>query len=139
MTKGEQYILLPGDVSWVDEAGVSKPTIEPRIQHLSCFAGGMVGLGAKVFDHPEDLSVARKLVDGCIWGYENGRLGIMPEIMHTVACEDRSSCRWDEERWHREMKEMNDEKNEVQHLPPGVSKIDDGRYILRYFLMFLFS
>lgn len=27
-------------------------------------------MGAKVFNRPDELVVARKLVDGCIWAYE---------------------------------------------------------------------
>lgn len=136
MTKDGQDILHPGDVSWVEQDGESAPKIEPKAQHLSCFAGGMVALGAKVFGRLEDLSVARKLVEGCIWGYESGQLGIMPEVMHTIACDDRNDCPWDEEKWRREIEASFPEKtaDEVlkdRNLPPGVSKIDDGRYILR--------
>jgi mannosyl-oligosaccharide alpha-1,2-mannosidase len=133
MTEDGQHVLHPGDVSWDDQ---SLPKIEPKIQHLSCFAGGMVALGAQAFERPDELTVARRLVDGCIWGYESGRLGIMPEIMHTVACEDPSDCPWDEERWRHGVEEAFPEESaevniEARHLPPGVSKIDDGRYILR--------
>ncbi|KUL82573.1 hypothetical protein ZTR_09353 [Talaromyces verruculosus] len=136
MTKDGQDVLLPGDVSWYDRDGVARPKIEPKAQHLSCFAGGMVALGAKVFEYPEDLSVARKLVDGCIWGYESAPLGIMPEIIHTVACENQQDCPWDESKWHREVESsfpenLAEETILSRHLAPGVSKIDDGRYILR--------
>ncbi|OKL59380.1 hypothetical protein UA08_05251 [Talaromyces atroroseus] len=134
MTDDGQYVLHPGDVSWDEN---SQPKIEPKIQHLSCFAGGMVALGAQAFGRPEELTVARRLTDGCIWGYESGRLGIMPEIMHTVPCEDESDCPWDEERWRHGVEgAFPDEESaeatiEARHLPPGVSKIDDARYILR--------
>lgn len=133
MTKDGRHVLFPGDVMWDDD----QPTIEAKAQHLSCFAGGMAALGARVFERPEDEIVARRLVDGCIWGYENGLLGIMPEIIRLVACEDeQDGCPWDEEKWYDAVEqEYPDEPAEdtikARHLPPGVVKIDDGRYILR--------
>ncbi|EED17791.1 mannosyl-oligosaccharide alpha-1,2-mannosidase, putative [Talaromyces stipitatus ATCC 10500] len=132
MTEDGRHVLFPGDVSW----NGNEPTIEAKAQHLSCFAGGMVALGAQAFGRPEELTVARRLVDGCIWGYESGVSGIMPEIIRPVACEDQNSCPWDEDKWHRGVEEQYPEESaettiKARHLPPGVSKIDDGRYILR--------
>lgn len=132
-------VLLPGDVSSDGQTPLSELKTEGKAQHLSCFAGGMVALGAKVFNVPEDLDVARKLVDGCLWGYEINKLGIMPEIMRTVVCEDSHNCIWDEGRWHREVDQAfpddngsAEEKIKTRRLPSGITKIDDGRYILRY-------
>lgn len=139
MTKGDEDVLLSGEISSDGQTPISQLRTEAKAQHLGCFAGGMVAIGAKIFDNAEELVIARKLVDGCLWGYETGNLGIMPEIMHTVACEDQSQCPWDQHRWHQEVDrafpndEMTaEEKIQKQHLPPGVSKIDDTRYILRY-------
>jgi len=53
-------------------------------QHLGCFAGGMVGIGARMFSHEEDMATARKLMEGCLWAYENARGGIMPEILELI-------------------------------------------------------
>jgi mannosyl-oligosaccharide alpha-1,2-mannosidase len=72
------------------------------------------------------------------WGYESGVLGIMPEMMHTIACDNWNNCPWDKNRWYQNVdhKFSNDprsaqEKIASKHLPAGVSKIDDGQYILR--------
>lgn len=65
--------------------------------------------------------------------------GIMPEIMHTVACENENDCPWNEAKWHEKVSEMidgdDDDKTKIENhrLPPGVANVDDGRYILRYF------
>jgi len=65
-------------------------------------------------------------------------LGIMPEIMHTIPCADSENCKWDE---HKRVELVNDAndgpesaatKIERFHLRPGVVKVDDRRYILRY-------
>jgi mannosyl-oligosaccharide alpha-1,2-mannosidase len=136
MTKNGEDILFAGKL-WAD-GFTSDSKTEPEAQHLGCFAGGMVAVGAKVFDIADDMKVARKLVNGCLWGYETGALGIMPEIIHTVPCLDPSHCPWSQEEWHNAVKKafINSKKlpEEIikdHHLPPGVTKINDARYILR--------
>ena len=117
--------------------------IDPRGQHLGCFTGGMVGIGAKIFDRPEEMAIARKLVDGCIWAYDSLITGIMPEVFHMVRCEDPSSCDWDERKWHEAIASFDrvDEEDtpmeridqiiKDKRLPKGFSDISDRRYILR--------
>ena len=74
----------------------------PQAQHLSCFAGGMVALAAKVFDATNEFDTARQLVDGCLWAYESMPSGIMPEIFTAVPCDKQihQDCRWSEDHWH---------------------------------------
>lgn len=110
---------------------------DPQSQHLTCFTGGMVGLGSRAFNVPEQMKLARQLTDGCTWGYEIMPRGIMPEIMHLVACET-TDCSWNASLWHDSVKSRNWNTDEdildrikALHLPPGVSKVDDKRYILR--------
>jgi mannosyl-oligosaccharide alpha-1,2-mannosidase len=59
------------------------------VQHLGCFAGGMVAIGSKIFNKKQDMATAWKMVEGCLWGYENSPNGIMPEIMSLIPCHDR--------------------------------------------------
>ena len=68
-------------------------------EHLSCYAGGMVALGAKAFGIDEDMDTAAKLTDACVWAYEATRTGIMPERFTLVPCESTASCPWDETRY----------------------------------------
>ncbi|BDD54737.1 hypothetical protein MAP00_000329 [Monascus purpureus] len=72
MAPGSENLLFPGDISSDGQIPLSQLKLEAKVQHLSCFAGGMVAIGAKAFNSPDDLTVARKLVEGCIWGYEHG-------------------------------------------------------------------
>ncbi|KKY36221.1 putative class i alpha-mannosidase 1a [Diaporthe ampelina] len=37
---------------------------EYEVTHLTCFLGGMFGLGAKIFDSPDDLEIGKRLTDG---------------------------------------------------------------------------
>jgi mannosyl-oligosaccharide alpha-1,2-mannosidase len=137
MTSDGRSILLAGQVDSDGKTPVANLKTEPQAQHLGCFAGGMVGLAAKIFSNSEDMDIAKKLVEGCLWGYENLPNGIMPEIMHTVPCTSQSQCNWDEQKWIDAVNASYDDsrdglaKIKASHLPKGVAKVDDGRYILR--------
>lgn len=138
MTNGGEDIRLAGQTYSDGDTPLTDLKIDPEGQHLGCFAGGMVAIGAKIFDSTKDLELARKLVEGCLWAYEIMPLGIMPEILHTVACENAEDCPWDEKLWHEKIAEVHTEQVDVaqkilrHRLQPGIIKIDDGRYILRY-------
>jgi mannosyl-oligosaccharide alpha-1,2-mannosidase len=142
MTADGKSVLLAGQTNSDGKVPLSELTIEAQAQHLGCFAGGMVGLGAKIFNNDEEMDVAKKLVEGCLWGYENMPHGIMPEIIHTVPCQSKDQCEWDERKWldavNTAYEGPEDVSTKVQqhHLPKGVVKVDDTRYILR-FVIFL--
>ncbi|KAK3058935.1 hypothetical protein LTR09_000500 [Extremus antarcticus] len=118
----------------------------PEGQHLSCFAGGMVALAAKVFDQAEELETARQLVEGCLWAYESMPSGVMPEIFRAIPCQGGShhKCTWSEAEWHAAVSahihrydpsEQSDESAQQiiaeRNLPPGIVDIPDARYSLR--------
>jgi len=67
--------------------------------HLSCFIGGMVGMGAKIFNRGGELDIAVKLMDGCVWAYETSATGIMPEDLVPMICDSMDECPWTETRW----------------------------------------
>lgn len=69
--------------------------------HLACFAGGMFGIGAKIFGIKGDLQIAARLTAGCIWAYESTETGIMPESFELMPCESMDNCPWDEELWRK--------------------------------------
>ncbi|OAA66538.1 class 1 alpha-mannosidase [Niveomyces insectorum RCEF 264] len=111
-TPSPRPILFPGDKHTNGKLPAATVNTLPKIQHLSCFAGGMVGLGARLFDRPGDMAVARDLVEGCLWAYENGPAGIMPEIMTVSMCprspiaggdaaslSSTTECTWSEKDW----------------------------------------
>ncbi|TDZ38701.1 Endoplasmic reticulum mannosyl-oligosaccharide 1,2-alpha-mannosidase [Colletotrichum trifolii] len=72
---------------------------EYEVTHLTCFIGGMFGLGGKIFERPEDIEIAKKLTDGCVWAYESMPSGIMPEGASVVPCASTQSCPWNETLW----------------------------------------
>ncbi|KAI9831179.1 MAG: hypothetical protein M1826_003844 [Phylliscum demangeonii] len=60
----------------------------PEGSHLTCFAGGMFAIGSKIFNRPDELDLAAKLTDGCVWAYESTTTGVMPEGFLVLACDD---------------------------------------------------
>jgi mannosyl-oligosaccharide alpha-1,2-mannosidase len=144
LTKDNQDILLSGGLAADSPADRS---LIPHCQHLGCFIGGMVAMGAQIFERPADLAIGRKLMDGCVWAYQTMPSGIMPESFDAVPCEDAASCPWDKKKWFEAIgKKVGDggeadkslsfeervrKRIEEHRLVPGISDIVDRRYILR--------
>ncbi|KAL8808429.1 MAG: hypothetical protein Q9223_003813 [Gallowayella weberi] len=77
--------------------------IKPELSHLGCFAGGMFAVGAKIFDRKEDLDIAKRLTDGCVWAYDMTPTGIMPEHFLVVPCEDMEDCPFNQTLWYEKL------------------------------------
>ncbi|OOG00425.1 glycoside hydrolase family 47 protein [Aspergillus carbonarius ITEM 5010] len=88
------------DVRFLSTVTVPKPPGRTKVvyegDHLSCFVGGMVGIGAKLFGIEGDLDLAYKLTDACVWAYESTKTGIMPEQFSLLPCKKGEKCEWDE-------------------------------------------
>jgi mannosyl-oligosaccharide alpha-1,2-mannosidase len=137
-------IMISGDVQVV--GGVDEPVkLKPKGQHLTCFAGGMVGLAAKIFDRPEDLRIAEELTAGCVWAYDISPNGIAPEIYTVMPCAADDDCKWSEQIWHDGITNVHGTGGKPvegltahaqsiiaeRRLSPGMVNVDDPRYILR--------
>jgi mannosyl-oligosaccharide alpha-1,2-mannosidase len=84
------------------EATTNKSALNYRYEgsHLGCFTGGMLGIGAKIFGLEGDLSLAKKLTEGCVWAYGATTTGIMPETFTMLPCESMETCKWNETRYY---------------------------------------
>lgn len=116
-------------------------------QHLTCFLGGVYAVGSKIFNRPDDLVVAKKLVDGCVWAYEASPNGIAPELWRMWPCPDPTNCPWDEQEYYKGVvahgpsvdsairpktnEELARQFIERNTLRPGFTDVRDTRYILR--------
>jgi mannosyl-oligosaccharide alpha-1,2-mannosidase len=118
---GSLDILFSGNAVVQQDGSVSRV---PEGQHLSCFTGGMFGLGGKLFNIPEHVEIGEELAQGCGWAYAAFPTGIMPEIFGMIPCETPSleKCGWDEERWGRDGD---------KRLQKGFNNARDPRYLLR--------
>jgi mannosyl-oligosaccharide alpha-1,2-mannosidase len=144
LTPDDRDALLSGTATAA--SSTDKPILNPEGQHLTCFVGGMIGLASKIFDRPQDLDTAKKLVEGCIWAYETTPTGIMPEIFRTVPCLS-DNCSWTKEEWYAgivrqapsvdsslpqlHINERAEQIIKTTLLPPGFTLVRDTRYILR--------
>lgn len=102
MVKEDVDILFTGSytpVNYNSETNRMNGWFESSTGHLSCFVGGMFGLGAKIFDRPEDLETAIKLTDACVWSYASTASGVSPEDISPLVCDDMTSCTWNETTW----------------------------------------
>jgi mannosyl-oligosaccharide alpha-1,2-mannosidase len=132
-------ILMSGSARISGATGRTK--LDPEGQHLACFAGGMVALGARIWNRTDELDVARRLVDGCIWAYDSMPTGIMPESFTLIPCRGDEDCAWDATKWHAGVRAAGlddfdrnmDAADMIREdgLPPGFARIADRRYLLR--------
>ncbi|CCG83860.1 protein of unknown function [Taphrina deformans PYCC 5710] len=87
---GANQIMMSGDVIVSPGKGTK---FHPKSQHLTCFIGGMYAMGSKVFSRPQDLELAAKLTDGCVWTYDYTPTGVGPECFSVRECPDKA-CKW---------------------------------------------
>ncbi|KAF7547830.1 hypothetical protein G7Z17_g7460 [Cylindrodendrum hubeiense] len=157
LTPWKEPILISGDYVITDLPG-EKPTFTEvyRGQHLTCFAGGMVGMASRLFNQPQDLEVAIQLTEGCVWAYNATQTGLGPEVFNFVPCgglesSDPTACDWDEAKWLKAIETQNpnefteppmnkpegwkkptpQEVVDRHNIPKGMAMVGDPKYILR--------
>ncbi|KAG5919572.1 hypothetical protein E4U53_003977, partial [Claviceps sorghi] len=119
MVPDERDILFTGD--W-RAGGSGSGSLVPEGQHLGCFTGGMFGLGGRLLDIPEHVSIGERLARGCAWAYAALPTGIMPEIFRLIPCDDAARCPWQESVWA---------EAGAGSLPKGFANARDPQYQLR--------
>ncbi|KAL1410960.1 hypothetical protein Q8F55_001903 [Vanrija albida] len=55
--------------------------LKRETEHLACFAGGMLGMGAKLLDRPMDMDSALRFTATCYWLSAATKTGIQPELV----------------------------------------------------------
>jgi len=107
----------------------------PDGQHLSCFGGGMFGLGGKLFRIEEHVTIGERLARGCAWAYSVFPTGLMPETFKLIECpswKETEKCKWNEKLWKKKTGAGTSSASEgLSALPKGFVHANDPRYILR--------
>ncbi|KAJ5937264.1 Class I alpha-mannosidase [Penicillium verhagenii] len=139
VTKEEDKQILFTSNLRITEGGISH--IQHTSDHLKCFIGGTVGIAAKIFNRPQDLSIAQGLTDACIWAYDSMPTGVMPESFQFTPCTDLEDCAWDENQWYESVLgqpvQLQQQRREAQKIvaadmiPPGMVGTKDSSYKLR--------
>jgi hypothetical protein len=129
---------------------------QQSIWQRDCSLGGILATGSRLFNRTEDLDVARRMIDGCLWAYKSTRSGLMAPWMEVASCgPGMKKCEWDEsvwrdavlpsprEKWNRTSSWQTDPdvfidtKIEEEGLGKGVSDLWNPYYYLRLVLSFL--
>jgi mannosyl-oligosaccharide alpha-1,2-mannosidase len=107
--------------------------LQPEVQHLGCFAGGMFALGGRLFEHEDDVKTGEQLARGCAWAYESFPTGVMPEVSDILACENQGNdtawdnlapCAWNQTRW-------DEYGTRVVRFPRPFVSVRNPQYLLR--------
>lgn len=107
MVPGDPDVLFSALAKLPADLDLRKITYNYEVAHLTCFLGGMFGLGAKIFESPEDLEIGKRLADGCVWAYSAMPSGLMPELAQVAICQNVTDCHWNETAWTDEWLEPN--------------------------------
>lgn len=88
---------------------------EYEVTHLTCFLGGMFGLGGKIFESPEDVEIGKRLAAGCAWAYAVMPTGIMPEYSQILPCDSTTECSFNATQWGLKVDPyMNDREKQME-------------------------
>jgi mannosyl-oligosaccharide alpha-1,2-mannosidase len=124
---GDVHTPRPGDV-----------TMDPDLQHLTCFIGGMFGLAGRMFQNPHHVDLGAKLTKGCAYAYLAMPSGIMPETFVMMPCYSRTVCPWNHTAWEEQVLRRcgnyiqgEGSVEEQCDVSPGFLDIRDKRYLLR--------
>ena len=135
-----QNVLFSGIVSKQPEEPYAD--LEPRTQHLACFAGGMFAMSSRIFNRPSDFKVGEALTQGCVWAYDHSPIGIMPETFSLVNCPSQNiteQCEWNQTMWNQirkspyEIPEICEQQDCLSgtDFPDGYLSSIDTKYLLR--------
>ncbi|KAF7537367.1 hypothetical protein G7Z17_g12863 [Cylindrodendrum hubeiense] len=89
MLPKKDNVLMVGKI---DVVGGGIVNLQPHLEHLSCFAGGMIAMGGKVFERDDHVVIGDKLARGCAYAYASFPNGIMPETSSLSACPSLDPC-----------------------------------------------
>lgn len=119
MTPRDADILFVGEYSAhaPTKEGEVEGTFKPEGAHLSCFAGGMYAMAAKIFGRDEDLELGAKLTEGCVWAYNATATGIMPEHFLVSQCKSMTDCRWNETKYWEDLDPYAETRTQVNIIP----------------------
>ncbi|KAH6611977.1 class I alpha-mannosidase [Boeremia exigua] len=133
---------LSKDLLFCGDVHSSRPTevtLDPEMQHLTCFTGGMFGLAGRLFSSPSHVEIGEKLTRGCIYAYAAMPTGVSPEIFKILPCKSRTECKWNETAWQDKImysygSRYSQDAEQIaleRGLPRGWTSIRDKRYLLR--------
>ncbi|GAA5872627.1 hypothetical protein JCM8547_003713 [Rhodosporidiobolus lusitaniae] len=90
---GLEGAVTIGDLHFKEEnRGRVMSWFSMRLDHLTCFAGGMLGLGSRLLHRSRDMETAVKFTKACTWAYSSTSTGLAPEIIELWS--EQNPQRW---------------------------------------------
>jgi mannosyl-oligosaccharide alpha-1,2-mannosidase len=131
MAPNNSELLLPGVLSAtaIQRQGKTEASLnlEGKTEHLTCFLGGHFAISSRLYNNPEDLAIAAKLTNGCVWAYSSTRTGIAPDSWSVHLCKKNPmDCPWNERTFTDAQR-----PHASNNIPQGFLNIDRRDYILR--------
>ncbi|KAJ2771841.1 hypothetical protein IWQ57_002027 [Coemansia nantahalensis] len=74
---------------YVGDLDSTATKFSPRFQHLTCFVPGMLALGSRVLDRPDDLELAKQLTYTCFQMYNRTSTRLSPEYVQFRDASDK--------------------------------------------------
>ncbi|CEH17862.1 Mannosyl-oligosaccharide alpha-1,2-mannosidase and related glycosyl hydrolases [Ceraceosorus bombacis] len=90
----------------------------PKLEHLACFSGGMLGLGSRLLGRERDLANGRRFTETCWWSYNATATGIGPEelVFYSDSDPDRFEFIWEKDGTSRRGKPRGSPMVGVRHM-----------------------
>ncbi|KAI8096854.1 glycosyl hydrolase family 47-domain-containing protein [Halteromyces radiatus] len=141
--KKNVFSQLPGhEMIFVPPFDTLSKTKHITMDHLSCFVPGMLALGSKTFNQPEDLVIAKGTLEACMHLYRTSNTGLGAEMWSFTGAEPYNRVTYQHTIDQLEKSKLSSEKQSAKQndplyqLPPRPSRLDqvhviDGKYHLR--------
>ncbi|KAG2232457.1 hypothetical protein INT48_005174, partial [Thamnidium elegans] len=79
--KSHMLVQLPGaKFLYLTPYDADRKLKTNAMDHLTCFVPGMLAIGSKIFNRPDDMKVAKGLLETCVHMYRSSNTHLSPEI-----------------------------------------------------------
>ncbi|KAG0741213.1 hypothetical protein G6F62_009250 [Rhizopus arrhizus] len=137
----KQHMLrqIPGyDMLMLPPFDTQRELSEDYMDHLTCFVPGMLAMGSKTFNEPEDLEIAKGLLETCVFMYRTSATGLSPETWYIDKTEKYNPMTYNKTK--QELKKLRDwwyedgdeVSRSVQKIAVKEQKEESTRYDVKY-------
>ncbi|CAO0795013.1 unnamed protein product [Mucor circinelloides] len=78
--KTKMLVQIPGTkMLHLPTFDTKRGKVEDNMDHLTCFVPGMLAMGSKLLNRPEDLNIAKGILDTCVYMYRSSNTNLSPD------------------------------------------------------------
>ncbi|GAN03960.1 mannosyl-oligosaccharide alpha-1,2-mannosidase [Mucor ambiguus] len=79
--KAKMLVQIPGTkMLHLPTYDTKQGKVESTMDHLTCFVPGMLAMGSKLLNRPEDMIIAKGILDTCIYMYRSSSTNLSPDV-----------------------------------------------------------